>query len=559
MQQGMFNYASILNEISGQNQQGLGSFQMGDATLFIFTPKVIATQVLRSYHFNFSNEMVNELSHYRNVQEAISPMGGGNKTAINQAILPEMGGKISNCMDMNTKYTFLLVIDNDPYKYRGLRNCAPSHGNRLIGIGFFTDEPISPFGNAPNPNAVMVFTHYTSTFNMNNYGQMGAQNVTSIAHDVDVVASSTKNMYQDQLFLGTPGDIMKTVQMTSMGDCIGDIGSIMVQPAQGEAPSPMVQNVLKSPRHFLNNIAEGIDTAVAEIEDGRSNTLRSAIMPNNSIDELSSARTYFAENVQSSSTTMPSNGFNMNRPCTMQELLFQYPNIVIKPFKVPEFSSWSTSPQEAMTLRNMASSMIAGSLQSFAHGCGLLSIAFYYDSSWKESPFSTKRPGMWNVMESGTIYPTTEEQKLKHVKDFQKALEYSLFPILKSLNGEFTLGVLYNSGGDILIDLIYLDQTQGFTQGEGYYETNSRLGGMLNPVLMDYQGLMDNSGQVCSLVDTMFGKKLGPDIFHQGTERFVSNAIESGQAMDYGSIVDTPVSNPVPVGMANNNMYNDIF
>lgn len=558
MNEGMFNYSSIVTDVGRQNQMGFGDFHLGDAILYVFTPKILPTQVLRPYQFNFGNELVDELSHYRSIQEAIAPMGGGNKDAINQAVLPRADGYISNCQDINTKYTFILVIDNEPYKFRTLRNCAPTPGNRLIGIGYFTDEPISTFGNSLNPNSVMVFTHFTSTYNTQNMGPMGLQNVTSISHDVDVVSPNTANMYAQPMFLGTPADIMKTVDITTTGECIGNLGDIMIQNQPNGGANPMISNIMKSPRHFLNNIGESLDTAISEVEDSRTNTLRSNVMPPPGINELETSRTYFTEQVQGSSSAMPTNGFNMNRPCTCGELVYHYPHLIVKPLRIPMYSNWSVSPQESITVRNIASSMVASSLQSFCQGCGLTNISFYYQSWNRIDNFSTKKCGMWQIMDSGTMYPCTDEQKAKLIKTFMKQMELSLYPILLSMQGDFSLGVVYNSGGEILIDLLFCDNRGGQVQGEGFYETNSRLGGMINPMLIDNQGLLDNSGQLRTLVDTMFGKKLGPDIFHQGTDQFVTDAIETGYAQDIAeymrpAIVDAPQAqapqmSSVPVG-----------
>lgn len=553
MQGTNFNYGQIFNEVS-PNQAQYGAFNRGEARLFVFTPKVLPTQVLRSYQFNFGNELVNEISHYSSIQEAFAPLGAGHKDAINKAVLPSANGQILNSGIFGDKWTFVLIIDNDPYQFRQIRNCAPAPAQRLIGVGYFTEEPI--FNGVHNPNCVMIFTHHTSTYNTVTYGQYGATNSMSINHDIDLIGNNVSNCYQDQLFLSTPRDIMQTVEMTSTGECIGNIGDVMVSNIQG-SPA-MVSNILKSPRHFLNNIGEAMDMAVQSVEDDRGNVLRSAIMPTVSSNGAETGRAYFTENVLGSTGTLPTNGLDMSKPMTLGQLDFHYPNLIVKQFKIPMNSAWNVSPQETMSLRNVASTIVSSALQSFASGCGLTSISFGYSSWFKPDSFSTQPSGWWQIFGADTLYPCDPEQQRRCIESFKKVLTNNLFPTLRSLNGEFDLGVIYNASGEIIIDVLYMDDRNQMKPGEAFFETSSRLGGILNPVMTDHNGLMNNAMQLRGLVDTVLGTKLGADIFHNGSEQFVAQQVNSGQAMDYGNIVsagyglpDDPVpSAPVPVGSA---------
>lgn len=560
MQGPNFNYGTIFNEVA-PNQAQYGAFNRGEATLFVFTPKVLPTQVLRSYEFNFGQEMVNELSHYRSIQEAFAPLGAGKKDAINRAVLPSAGGQILHSDMFADKWTFVLVIDNDPYRFRQIRTCAPAPAQRLIGVGYFTEEPI--FNGAHNPNSVMIFTHHTSTYKTVQYGLNGATDNFSINHDLDFIGSNVAHCYNDQLFLSTPRDIMQTVEMTSTNECIGNIGDVMVSNIQG-SPA-MVANVLKSPKHFLNNIGEALDVSIQSIEDERGNHLRSQIMPTNCSNDAESGRAYFAENVLGSTGTLPTNGLDMSKPMTLSQLDFYYPNLIVKQFKIPMNSSWNVSPQEHMTARNVGSAMTSAAIQSFASGCGLTSISFGYSSWYKPDAFSTKPCGVWQVYAADTLYPCTPEQQQYCIKKFKGVLEDNLFPSLRSINGEFDLGVIYNASGEIMIDLLYVDDRHQMRPGEAFYETSSRLGGVLNPVMTDHNGLMNNAVQLRGLVDTVLGTKLGPDLFHNNTS-FIEGQIGSGQAIDYGQVVaagygipEQPQTQPIPVGTSSNGIYDGII
>lgn len=562
--QGNFNYGRIFDEVA-PNQAQYGAFNRGEATLFVFTPKVLPTQVLRSYQFNFGNELISEISHFGSIQEAFAPLGGGHKDAINKAVLPSADGKILNTGVFGDKWTFVLIIDNDPYKFRQIRNCAPAPAQRLIGVGYFTEEPI--FNGVHNPNAIMIFTHHTSTYNTVSYGQYGATNNMSINHDLDLIGNGVSNCYGQELFLSTPRDIMQTVEMTSSGECIGNIGDVMVSNIPNGSPA-MVANILKSPKHFLTNVGEALDMSVQTVQDERENKLRSQIMPAVMGSDADTGRAYFTENVLGSSGMLPTNGLDMSKPMTLSQLDFHYPNLVVKQFKIPMNSSWNVSPQEAMNPRNIASAIVSSGLQSFASGCGLTSISFAYSSWVKVDPFSTQPAGIWQVYNADTLYPCDVAQQKRCVDNFKKVFAMNIFPTLRSLNGEFDLGVIYNSSGEIMVDILFGDDRNQMRPGEAFYETSSRLGGILNPVMTDHEGLLNNAVQLRGLVDTVLGTRLGSDIFHNNNDQWVANQVNNGNAVDYSQVIpqgyglpeDTPMQSvPVGTSVGNSNIYDGII
>ena len=65
-----------------------------------------------------------------------------------------------------------------------------------------------------------------------------------------------------------------------------------------------------------------------------------------------------------------------------------------------------------------------------------------------------------------------------------------------------------NVGGEVLVDLNFLDMNPSY-QGIGFFETNTRLGGMLNPLLADRATLANNAININKLANTYIDKEFG--------------------------------------------------
>ena len=160
-------------------------------------------------------------------------------------------------------------------------------------------------------------------------------------------------------------------------------------------------------------------------------------------------------------------------------------------------------------------SMVASTITSILPGCGLADISFRYNSWIKSDQFMATSSGIWEFYEPiHSLAQSTPEQMKKMVELFKMTLENELFPILRAVNGEFDLMAICNLTGEILLDLNYFDDQRNTTSPEdGFYETNGRLGGLMNPMICKLDVLNSNASMLSSLADQAIEKRLGQKAF----------------------------------------------
>jgi len=523
-------YTQVMNELPKEAQ--FRDYGGPAATLYIFTPKIMPDQTLRSFNFNFTPGLVDAVTKYQCCADATAPRGAGKDPAICQAIMPSVQGMDMNMSDINTKYTFVLVIDGSPYPSI-FRQAAPSPNQRTIAIGYFSEEPMNMATGSVNPNSVLIFTHTTQMFNQRSYGARGQQSTTTINHNVDIINPGMGNHYQQSLLIATPQDMVSAADISA---CEGyqngsqmtmDLGDLMVDNVKANTPPPIIGTQLCSPKHYLNHIMQGIDAGVTTINTSKEVGIRSEIMPGRVECDLDVARESFRENLAGSHSVLPTYGFDTQRPHTMSELNFHFANLNVIPFRIPPSGSWDVTSQSTMSPRNVGSALISSCLHSFVQSCGLASFSFYY-SSWNKNPntvFDVKvlGKGEWQIFSADPLFEMDQATLMHAINTLKECLEDNVFNTLLTMRGHFTLGVLYNASGEVLIDLLFLDDRDGLQEGQAFYETSAKYGGLLNPMLCQYNDLASNAGQLHELADSLFGVKLGQDIFHQGTERYVNN------------------------------------
>ena len=510
----MYNYSDILQEVS-QNQATYGNYQKASATLHLFSPKLMPAQVLRPYIYNFGQGFMNDiLTYHDSLQMCVAPAGKGMYSDnINQAILPDTNGILLDTYTLSQQWSFVLILDDQPSN-RGIRNAMPGPEIRIICMGYTNTEPINPMTGTLNPNAVLIFTHTAVTYLNSNVGVMGSARKFQCSNNSDFVGEMNAQLSREPLFIGTPGDISNNVS-TLMGEfgepeVIGNYGDISLSNETADAPTRNVDTTMNSPKHQLGSIMAVMDGAInATNEDW----VRSSVLPSVPDNNAEYAHNWFKQNAPGSRGSIPKVGLDTSHPMTISQLNFHYPNIDVVPHKIPGQSTWSVSPQDQMTLRNQMSSMVAASVTSFLPGCCLSDIAFRYCSWSKPDTFMPSSTGVWQIMDAHCLVTVAPNEYKRCIQDFQKICEMQLFPVLKSVHGEFDLMVYCNSGGEIVVDLIYLDDRHNLNPGEGFYETSARLGGLLNPMVVSQDNLNHNVTQLQCALDTVIANKLGPQAF----------------------------------------------
>lgn len=547
----MFNVDTFKHDMQQRAVPGSVAHFVADpgkrAMLYLFTPSIIPNQMLRPYQYNFNDNLVDQIVTAKEKMScAVAPNGLGlNSELVNKSILPTAGGIPLNTTGLQTQWTFVLITDTCPDP--SMRRSTMSPTTRVIATGFCSDEPINIQTGTPNPAAVLMFTKTNTTYVAPNIGNNGISYKVTNAADLDIVNEMNSMMTNQDLFLATPQDIRSTVFSGGVGadgQTIGAYGELCLNNVKQGESGKLVSGEMKTPKVQLGAIMQALDRSVdytISLNDGVSSGIGPSCVP----DMTDMARTMFDQNVAGSKQSLPRSGIDTSKPISMQELLYLFPNIDIVPFEIPLASAWDATPQDAMTARNSMSSMLSASLSNLVPACGLSNIMFRYSSYAQMGPMHmTSTMGTWKIESFGVLVEMSPLKQEQAIVQFQNYFEMELAPILKCVRGDFDLLAYVDVMGYILIDLVFRDDYLTMKQEEGFYETSSRLGGFLNPMVADINVLHHNAIQLDTLVADTINKKMSP-------MREFRPIIETpDNAVPYGTYVppqpQTPMGTTVP-------------
>ena len=543
----MFNTEAFQHDMQQRSVPGTASqFAAVDsgkrATLYLFTPSIIPGQILRPYQYNFNGNMVDQIiSAKEKMTCAVAPNGLGlSSDLVNTSILPTTTGIPINTSGLQNQWTFVLVADTSPLAAQ--RRSALSPTTRVIATGFCSEEPVNIHTGTPNPRSVLMFTKTNTTYVTSQMGQFGVQNQITNASDLDIVSEINGQLASQDLFVATPQDIRSTVFSSGMGSdgqMVGAYGELSLNNVKQGESGKLISGDLKTPKIQLGNIMQALDRSIdytTALNDGISSGIGPSVMP----DTADMAKAMFDQNVAGSRQVLPRSGLDTSKPISMQELCYLFPNIDIVPFEIPAASAWDATPQDTMTARNSMSSMLSASLSNLVPSCGLSNIMFRYSSYATTGPGMTCGMGVWKIENYGMLVECPPIKQENAIKQFQNYFEMELAPILKCVRGDFDLLAYVDVMGYILIDLVFKDDYLTMNQHEGFYETSSRLGGFLNPMVADIGVLNHNAIQLETLVTDTIGKKLGPS-------NFFKPIIETpAEATPFGTYNQVPMSQMTP-------------
>lgn len=543
----MFNAESFQHDMQQRSVPGSVSHFAADtgkrATLYLFTPSIIPNQVLRPYQYNFNGNLVDQIiSAKEKMTCAVAPNGLGiSSDLVNTAILPSTGGVPLNTTSLQTQWTFVLVADTSPTA--AVRRSALSPTTRVIATGFCSEEPVNIHTNTPNPRAVLMFTKTNTTYVTPQAGQFGVNMQITNASDLDVVSELNGQIANQDLFLATPQDIRSTVFTGGVGtdgQIVGAYGELCLNNVKQGDSGKLISGDLKTPKIQLGNIMQALDRSVdyvSSISDGISNGIGPSVMP----DNVDMARAMFDQNVAGSRQLLPRSGLDTSKPISMHDLIYIFPNLDIVPFEIPMASAWDATPQDSMTARNSMSSMLSASLSNLVPACGLANIMFRYSSYAQTGPLTfNSNMGVWKIENYGMLVETPPQKQENAIKMFQNYFEMELVPILKCVRGDFDLLAYVDVMGYILIDLVFKDDYLTMNQHEGFYETSSRLGGFMNPMVADYNVLHHNAIQLDTLVADTITKKLGPEQYFKPIIQTPDTAVPFGTYTPTGTTPTAP-------------------
>ena len=143
------------------------------AILFLYSPRIYGTQVLRPYVYSFSNEAVDKLlGAAPTMTEAFRRPDIASTEEVASCIKPDACGIGLNMDVASMMWTFLLFV-RQPNNYNGVALKANGF-NTAIMTGQCLDEPVGPMGSI-NPDCRLM-VHSRQVMNARKIGSsMGAR------------------------------------------------------------------------------------------------------------------------------------------------------------------------------------------------------------------------------------------------------------------------------------------------------------------------------------------------------------------------------------------------
>ena len=548
----------IPNTVGGINEASLNDFtkiQMGnpqwDGTdrtlLYLFAPYTSPVQVTRPFVYQFTPELVDAIKNGPNLAYGVGPNGTKNPAAYT-AILPDSEGMVLNTSTIDNSWSFVLIINTAPRPIGAI--VAP--GISKVACGYVIGEPVTQDMMNPdvwhhNPNAVFVFTH---TNCRNVVRRVGPGNpIDGITdnpnQDVDYVNETTGMMYNDNILLGTPKEIMKYAMSDEAKIGMMDYSPLQLSHVKaGSNDVRAISNDIKAPRQQLSTIMTAIDNGIDHSQEAIP-TLHKFLDHDEMygangarMSPIEMAQTTAFNNMPSSTFLSFSTGIDTSKPMTFSELDVLFPNLDVIPNKINRSIGygWDVSPQAAagnngvlspiVSIRNQMSYLASSVIQAICGQLGVSDVSFAYTSHRADS--LTRQP-CWQVVKFDTTIPRYGDIYKKQVFDFQQYMQNELFDVIYTLCGDFDMYVMANMAGDIVINL-HLHNYPDLNDGS-YYQTSTRLGGLTNPMIGTLPIINNNVMQLSNV-----------------TQQLVSNAF--GDMADMGGMTDMPLpEETIPVSM----------
>ena len=540
-----------------QREQAQLSMSVGmndqSVIMYAFTPKVMPIQVSRPYVYQFTPQFMDAIQNEIMQPDVTFPYAvgkdGSHDPSLKKAILPDSTGMVMDTSLANQLWSFVLVINIPAVMVNGVLQPAV----RQIAVGYISDEPADMMGNM-NPSAVVMFTH--SSLSIVKRAPVGMTTPVDglkvfTMQDSDFVNEATSMRYNENVYLGTPREIMEFANQQKANPGFTNYSSLDISHAKlGTNNTRSVDSSLKAPKHQLSDIMSAIDNGV-------NGTLSSGLVesrfnaPIGSDGDLIGSPN--AESVINSTRCMPSSatlGFttrgslDTSRSYSLTELDQKFPNMILRRFRVSDKPGygWDSVVQATYmpdgrlapfeNIRNQLSSLVSNVCLTICGQLGIVDVAFNY--MHLRPGFGIDAPGNSFSIEQGylnTAIPRGDAAMRLIATQFRNLLEEQLFDIIDALAGAFELHVMMSLGGDILVNLRLYDYPDA--QDSAYYHTSSRFGGMLNPMVAPVDIINTNVLALSNATDALV--QMGLNRYASGPQMEEPNNV----TMDFG---DMPVS-----------------
>ena len=490
------------------------------AKLIIFQPSIISQQTLRPYAYNFNDNLVDHIANTVDNPSAFAKAIAADKDPnILGAIMPTNDGYQLNTAALSQTYTFILIIDNvgngvmSSSLSAGIRRCA-------VAIGYFHDEPLNPLTGTLNPNSVL---HFTRVLQYSNTGAMFGQQTThghqSLVGDTSVADTTMLGMLPTQdIYVNTPAAWLKhpdsdPSSINALNQFVSPSGQI-INPQdpyervddQRQHENHALNTAYANPEMHLKTLVNGLAAAVNNLQTTFATDItdrHDALASIGVGDGLFADQTNEARSVAWSAMSCTYGGqpflgnfcgVDLSHPLTMSMLdasvqRVLHTELFVKPIQVLQNAICGISDQNTNSFRNSMSSLLANSLQEYMAILGVRQLSFAY-SSYQTNPtgdgiLMPQQAGVYLAFNlamidiSNAVSMNTTNNLRYAGMALRKHLDSYLFPLFEMVGGPFDINCVAVLGGDIMINLNYLDEPQ--SAEPYYYVSAGKLGGYLSP------------------------------------------------------------------------------
>jgi len=488
----------------GAHEFEFGAGSGAVAKLYLFTPRQLPIQVLRPHRYTFTDNFIDSIhstaTHMQLLPNTFNQPEG-------PVIAPSATGIPLDLNTINQCYSFVLIIDTKPNaSFGGILSSLAETRQILIGFVVANDEPYNRATNTINPNAVLNFTHSSTIRLINGYSSRGSERDINISNYTDYINEVSGQQTQMDMFVATPGELVAS-EIGDSGEVV-DAANICVSNIRLGDESMSVDGTLKSPVCHMSKLCSALDDAISQTSsvDVTNDNMGMRV----DLNPHSCAKSFFKNNIPNTNAITPMQGLNARRPITIGSLDMMFSgSLVVKTYNIPCASQWDIYPQDQCSVKNVMSSFASMTISAVATSCALAHVVFRYASWTKNNNLMGIPNGSWEIMGCSTLVDVPDPNKqLEILNKFKMLLETQLFPTLRHVQGDFDIMCYVNIGGEVLVDLNFLDMNSSYN-GIGFYETNTRLGGMLNPMLADSATLANNAANINKLANTYIDKEFG--------------------------------------------------
>ncbi len=493
-----WNAASGIKDVCGGQ-----AFEAG-VRLFVFTPRIHGSVGLRPMVYNLDDQVASDILRVvdtdgMNIKQAF---GHAEMPSLTRAILPNSHPIMVDTRHYDEMWSFVLVFDALPAAMSHINIGGPKSRNLLTG--YFIDEPINPMtmgGSSPTPNlnACMIFTRQAMVTISEHMSQRSQHQLGVGANATFVPPIAAAHVPTEDLMLTDLQSIAKCSVVEDASSKMVDHGSAYVGTRSHAAK---ISGIAGTARQQLQNLTSVVGQSTEQVRDPDVfRTMDSSI----GIDPFDMFATMMYQQMGTEYNGGIQNGLDPTVGIPLHWLDTHFPNLHMIPCRIPSTPSYETGDQSEISPTNSMSALASSSIASYAVEAGLSGIAFEYMSTRGEFGMSA---GAWQLHKATPLLgPAMPEAQLKaNVNWFKMSLETDLFPVLKSFNGEFSIRVDYDVAGCGVIDLHFLDESP---ESRGFYETHSRLGGIISPSVGSETTFNHNSSQFDALVNTLNAQVVG--------------------------------------------------